>query len=306
MSNQLRALLKILPVLLSLTLGLTSQSAHADIYGYFDADGNAHFATEAMDPRYKLLMRGDETFDSSTIGHGLPASGYAGNAGNAGNAGRAGHAGNPVMHYLRTHPGLQKYQAMVERAATDFDLEPALLNAIMAAESGFNPGAVSAKGAIGLMQIMPATAERYGLQGDKKRSIAQKLTDPAINIRLAARYLRDLQALFPRRPELVIASYNAGEGAVQKYRNQIPPFPETRDYVQLVSQFYQLYGPTRSLHRSGSGGDGNGHDGYDAQNGDHDDDHGNNSGSGKVTRITMVIPAPHDPGMLPDDVVRRD
>jgi soluble lytic murein transglycosylase-like protein len=125
---------------------------------------------------------------------------------------------------------------------------------------------------------MPATAERYGLRGDKKRSINQKLTDPGINIRLAARYLSDLEKMFPQNPELVIASYNAGEGAVQKYDNHIPPFPETRNYVQLVSQFYQLYAP--------------GQDGILAARrptGSWDvADSGVNA-----TRVTMVIPGPH-------------
>ena len=90
---------------------------------------------------------------------------------------------------------------------------------------------------------MPATAERYGLQGDKNKTLEQKLADPATNIRLGARYLRDLHRMFPNQQELVLASYNAGEGAVQQYSNRIPPYPETRNYVQLVTQIYQLYQP---------------------------------------------------------------
>ncbi|MDB5989364.1 MAG: Soluble lytic murein transglycosylase precursor [Herbaspirillum sp.] len=258
--------LALLSLAIGLTLSLASPSARADIYGYFDADGNAHFATEALDRRYKLFMRGDGAFDSRTLGRG-----------GLSNA-NAGHSNNPLLHYMSNHPGRKKYESMIERAAAEFQLEPALLNAVMAAESGFNPKAVSAKGAIGLMQVMPATAERYGLQADKKRSINQKLTDPGINIRLAAHYLSDLEKMFPQHPELVIASYNAGEGAVQKYRNQIPPFPETRNYVQLVSQFYQLYAP--------------GQDGILAtrrQTGSWD---AANSGV-NATRVTMVIPGPH-------------
>jgi len=84
-------------------------------------------------------------------------------------------------------------------------------------------------------QVDPATGQPLALPAPE--------TDPRINIRLAARYLRDLQVLFPKRLELAIASYNAGERAVQKYNNQIPPYPETRNYVQLVAQFYQLYQP---------------------------------------------------------------
>ncbi len=93
------------------------------------------------------------------------------------------------------------------------------------------------------MQLMPATAERYGLQGDLKKTVADKLTDPKTNIRLGARYLRDLMRLFPDQMALVLASYNAGEGAVQKHRNRVPPYPETQNYVKLVTQFYHLYKP---------------------------------------------------------------
>jgi soluble lytic murein transglycosylase-like protein len=256
--------LALLSLAIGLTLSFASPSARAAIYGYFDADGNAHFATEALDPRYKLFMRGDGAFDSRTLGRG--------------GLSNAGHSNNPLLRYLGNHPGRKKYESMIERAAAEFQLEPALLNAVMAAESGFNPKAVSAKGAIGLMQVMPATAERYGLRADKKRSISQKLTDPGINIRLAAHYLSDLEKMFPQQPELVIASYNAGEGAVQKYHNQIPPFPETRNYVQLVSQFYQLYAP--------------GQDGILAARRQNREWNDTDSGV-KATRVTMVIPGAH-------------
>jgi len=97
------------------------------------------------------------------------------------------------------------------------------------------------------MQIMPDTAGRYGVHADKNKTVEQKLTDPETNIRLGARYLRDLSRLFPNQPELVIASYNAGEGAVRQYKNTIPPYPETRNYVQLVTRFYQLYQPAAPL-----------------------------------------------------------
>ena len=117
----------------------------------------------------------------------------------------------------------------------------------MAVESGFDPNAVSPKGAIGLMQVMPMTAERYGLLGDKNKSLEQKLRDPKTNIRLGARYLADLFKLFPRQPNLVLASYNAGEGAVQQYNNKIPPYPETRDYVQLVAQLYHVYRSSQGI-----------------------------------------------------------
>ncbi|AMO95877.1 transglycosylase SLT domain protein [Collimonas fungivorans] len=231
--NQLRRHLGQLltATLLTFALLTTVGSARADIFGYIDADGMGHFSTEKLDNRYQLFMRGDGFFDSSQLA--------AGGAKPLDQKLRD----SPLFRYLSQHPNLKKYEALVDQAAQEFALEPALLKAVMAAESGFNPAAVSPKGAIGLMQIMPATAERYGLTGDSKKPVEKKLTDPRTNIRLGARYLRDLLKLYPAQQELVIASYNAGEGAVQKYNNKVPPYAETRNYVQLVRQFYQLYQP---------------------------------------------------------------
>lgn len=219
------------PTLLLLSLLFASTAAQADIYGYVDAQGEGHFAAEKIDDRYQLFLRGSGSFDSGKLRIGSDASVSA-------------PAAKPALvRYLSQHPNLKKYEPLLDQAARDFSLEPALLKAVMAAESGFNTHAVSPKGAIGLMQLMPDTAQRYGLQGDRQQSIQEKLTDPKTNIRLGARYLRDLQKMFTSRLELVIASYNAGEGAVQKYKNQIPPYPETRNYVQLVTQFYHIYQP---------------------------------------------------------------
>lgn len=216
--------------LAALCLTIASACAHADIYGYIDANGVAHFSTEKVDERYQLFARGDAPFDSAQLARSASDS-----------------TPSTISTYLARHPNLQKYEPLLNETAAEFSLDPALLKAVMAAESGFNAHAVSPKGAIGLMQIMPATAERYGVQGDRKKSIEQKLTDPKTNIRLGARYLRDLYRMFPSKPELVIASYNAGEGAVQKHNNSIPPYPETRSYVQIVKKFYQIYKPAAQM-----------------------------------------------------------
>ena len=205
---------------------LLSSVARADVYGYVDAQGDTHFSTDALDDRYQLFIKGDAVFDSSQLTPATPEP-----------------VRTPLFKILTEHPNLKKFENILAAAAAEFKVDLALMKAMMAAESGFNPAAVSPKGAIGLMQIMPATAERYGLAGDAHTSIQQKLTDPKTNVRLAARYLRELTALFPDQQALVIASYNAGEGAVQKYRNTIPPYPETRNYVRLVTQFYQFYAP---------------------------------------------------------------
>ncbi|MCB1940977.1 MAG: transglycosylase SLT domain-containing protein [Candidatus Accumulibacter sp.] len=221
--------MQILWLVLALALALASAPARADIYGYVDAQGVAHLATEKVDARYKLFSRGDALLSSPSlaIGEGRPE----------------------LLRYLARHPNLKKFGPFLKAAADEFAVDSALIKAVMAAESGFNPDAISARGAIGLMQVMPATAERYGLRGDKRKSLEEKLSEPETNIRLGARYLRDLQRMFPDQQDLVLASYNAGEGAVQQYNNRIPPYPETRNYVQLVTQIYQLYRP-RALTRS--------------------------------------------------------
>ncbi|MFJ7565498.1 lytic transglycosylase domain-containing protein [Herminiimonas sp. NPDC097707] len=217
--------------LLALSLSLLCIAAHADVYGYIDANGDAHFATEKLDQRYQLFARGDQVLNAARL---VPLS----------NGQDPAEKETPLFRYLSQHPNLKKYEKLLNDAANEFNLDPALLKAVMAAESGFNPNAVSPKGAVGLMQLMPATAERFGLQADRKKSVAQKLTDPKTNIRLGARYLRVLRDMYPNQQHLVLASYNAGEGAIQKYNNTIPPFPETRNYVKLVTQFYKLYQPT--------------------------------------------------------------
>src|SRR5574341_2024556 len=107
-------------------------------------------------------------------------------------------------------------------------MDPALVKAIIRAESNFDPFALSRKGAQGLMQLMPRTAGRYAVGN---------AYDPEANIRGGVRYLRSLHDMFPGQLPLVLAAYNAGENAVLRY-DGIPPFPETRDYVARVLGFY--------------------------------------------------------------------
>jgi soluble lytic murein transglycosylase-like protein len=204
-----------------LAYALLPAAAAADVWGYVDEQGIAHFATERLDSRYKLFLQGDASRISP--------------------AALAGPGKPELLRYLSQHPNLKKFEPLIKRASDEFAVDAALLKAVMAAESGFNPDAVSPKGAIGLMQVMPTTAEQYGLQGDRQASLEEKLADPKTNIRIGARYLRDLGKLFPNEQQLVLAAYNAGQGAVQQHRNRIPPYPETKNYVQLVTQFHQLY-----------------------------------------------------------------
>ena len=126
------------------------------------------------------------------------------------------------------------YSGHILAAAKEHRVDPALIHAVITVESGYNPAARSSAGAVGLMQLMPGTAKRYGV---KNR------LDPEQNIQGGVRYLRDLQVLFDDNLQLVLAAYNAGEHAVMKYGRRIPPYRETAAYVPKVLQFYRKYRP---------------------------------------------------------------
>jgi len=119
-------------------------------------------------------------------------------------------------------------QALVEKTAKDYNVSPALVNSVISVESGFDPQALSWKGAQGIMQLMPATARRFGVSD---------AFDVKQNVEGGVRYLRFLQDTF-KDDKLAIAAYNAGEGAVAKY-NGIPPYRETVDYVRKVGEQYE-------------------------------------------------------------------
>lgn len=205
--------------------------ARADLWGYVDEDGVAHFATEPLDPRYRLFFKGASTLDAPDAGERAEAI--------------SDEAFRRTAIYQRTanHPNLTRLSPLIERNAREQSLDPALVKAIIAVESGFDPSAVSAKGAFGLMQLLPETAARYGVVGDPGRSAAQKLLDPAINLRAGTHYLHDLTVQFANDISLALAAYNAGEQAVLHYGSRVPPFAETRDFVRLVEQFRRLFSP---------------------------------------------------------------
>lgn len=126
------------------------------------------------------------------------------------------------------------YSDHILAAARETSVDPALIHAVISVESGYNPSARSRAGAVGLMQLMPGTAKRYGV---KNR------LDPEQNIQGGTRYLRDLQIMFGHNLQLVLAAYNAGEHAVMKYGRRIPPFRETAAYVPKVLRLYRIQRP---------------------------------------------------------------
>jgi soluble lytic murein transglycosylase-like protein len=133
----------------------------------------------------------------------------------------------PGGRQLLAHP----YAKEIERAAREAGVDPALVHAIVFVESGYDAKARSPKGAVGLMQVLPETAARFGVR-DPRQS-------PEANLRAGTRYLRALMTLFNNRLDLVLAAYNAGENSVLGHGGAIPPYPETRAYVPAVLSKYR-------------------------------------------------------------------
>ncbi|MBI5275715.1 MAG: lytic transglycosylase domain-containing protein [Burkholderiales bacterium] len=212
----------LLAILLAAAALAAAPAALAEVWGYVDAKGVAHFASEKMDERYELFFRGGESFDTA---QGLKTP----------RAVSVPTAPPKLIAFFEVSPSFRQVKHHLREAASTHGIDYELLQALIATESGFDTVAVSPKGAVGLMQIMPATAERYG--------VTRNLTDPRTNIRTGTRYLRDLIRMFPGQLELALAAYNAGEGAVIRAGNRIPNFRETQNYVKTVMQLYTMLKP---------------------------------------------------------------
>jgi soluble lytic murein transglycosylase-like protein len=218
---------------------MLATTAHADVWGYVDDKGVAHFAASKLDGRYELFFRGDQAFDTA---NGLPKQGDTPRA-----VAVPTRSVSRLIAFFEVSPAYKQVKHHLREAARTQNIEYELLQALIATESGFDAAAVSPKGAIGLMQVMPATAQRYGLSADAKSPIARKLADPRTNIRTGARYLRYLLDLFPGELELALAAYNAGEGAVLRAGRRIPDYPETQNYVRTVMQLYEMLKPPATV-----------------------------------------------------------
>ena len=198
-------------IVLAAGLVLLSPAAFSDIYKYRDPNGRIYLTDQPMPSSFRLLkvFRG---MGGSTRRSPAPSL----------------DAQAPWAERLRAKR--QKYAPIIEAAARRLELQPELLHAVILAESAYDPSAVSSAGAVGLMQLMPKTAERYG--------VSDRL-DPKSNVDGGATYLRDLLELFEDNLTLAVAAYNAGENAVQQYGNRIPPYPETQQYVRKVLTLYR-------------------------------------------------------------------
>lgn len=221
----------------------------ADIYVYTDSHGVRHFTNVPEHQGYKLVMRTPSYKKSEGKTVPQPSSYAPLSPIITGSGYVTAKAAKP---FGINESNRRRFAADIAVIAGRQRLDPALLHAVISAESAFNPRAVSPKGAVGLMQLMPTTAERFGVSNPY---------DPIANIQGGARYLRLLLDQF-KSTHLALAAYNAGEGAVIRYGNAIPPYPETRTYVERVLGFYNHYrrqssnhvvSPSPTVAQSGSG-----------------------------------------------------
>ncbi|MFO7886046.1 MAG: lytic transglycosylase domain-containing protein [Desulfobacteraceae bacterium] len=180
--------------------------ALADIYMYIDSDGVVHFTNVPTSSNYELYIRE------------LPE-------------GRNNLQRSSPFNRRNTSQDTSRFDSEISMAAEKFGLEPSLVKAVIEVESAFDPHAVSRKGAKGLMQIMPDNYNALGISDP---------FDPFQNIMGGTLYLKRLFNRYSGKLPLVLAAYNAGPSAVDRY-NAIPPFNETKSYVRKVMQRYSLY-----------------------------------------------------------------
>lgn len=192
----------ILSVFLLIAAGGLCSTAWADFFQYTDDAGVVHITNVPTSKKYKWMMEERRPTILSPS--------------------------NPAYRKLSK----QKFDEMISSTASKYGIDPHLVRAIVKAESDYDEKAVSKKGATGLMQLMPATATRMGVKN---------IHDPVDNVDGGIRYLSKLLKMFDWQVPLAVAAYNAGENAVVKYGNKVPPYSETQTYVKRVLHYYSLY-----------------------------------------------------------------
>ena len=199
----------VLALLLTLGCVASGPSAAVEVYKYVDSKGRVHLTDRPAHDGYQLIQKAGKKLRMSRI------------------------------NFRDKDANRQRFASKIAEVASRYQVPEALLHAVITIESAYDPNAISRAGAVGLMQLMPATAKRYGV-ADRR--------NPSANLTGGTRYLKDLLLRFDSNLELALAGYNAGENAVEKFGNQIPPFDETRNYVRKVLQLY-------SQHVAGLSGD---------------------------------------------------
>jgi len=202
-------------ILISITLLLTligSNKVMASIYMYTDEQGNQHFSERKENKQYQLLFRSETNRLPMTFKNWKDKS-YSN------------------IHIPKNKTLQHKYHSLIVKAARKYNIDPAFIHAVITAESSYQRTAVSSAGAKGLMQLMPETAIRFGVNDPFN---AQQ------SINAGTEYLYKLLKEFKSK-RIALAAYNAGEGTVRRYNKQIPPYPETQNYVSKVMDFYWYY-----------------------------------------------------------------
>jgi hypothetical protein len=206
--------------LLAWVLVAWTPPASAELWGFVDGRGVAHFASYAVDGRYQRI---DAQAHSRQRGGGqVPGK---------------TDAAPGVLTWLEIAPEVKSVRAHLRAASARHGVDVELLTAVIAVESSFNARAVSPRGALGLMQLMPETADRYATPAERARPATQRMLDPRLNIETGARMLADLTRRLGRI-DVALAAWNAGEGAVARFGGEMPPFAETRAHVHLVMELY--------------------------------------------------------------------
>lgn len=196
-----------------------SNAVLADVYKYTAPDGQVYYTDEPPDKNYVRIIRTKVIVRVRNKQLVEEPKSYV-------------HTSSRFKTSYSSRVNREKYSELIAQAAEDYGVDEKLLHAVIQAESAYNPDARSPAGAVGLMQLMPDTARRYGVRAEDR-------TDPAESIKGGARYLRDLLKMFDSNLRLAVAGYNAGENAVKKYNNSVPPYPETQNYVAQVLAFYE-------------------------------------------------------------------
>jgi hypothetical protein len=196
---------------------LFATAAHADIWRSLDPNTPTKWTNvRPTEGRWELYMKERKVAPAAPVAAAEPAT-------------QELAAREPRIHTVDRRA---RFASHIHAAAIANNVDAALIRAVITAESSNNPTAVSRTGAVGLMQLMPGTAKRYNVTDSR---------DPEQNIHGGTRYLSDLMRMFNNKIHLVLAAYNAGENAVMKYGNRIPPYRETIEYVPKVLKFYRQY-----------------------------------------------------------------
>jgi len=210
------------------TLLLASMPLQADFYKYVSPGGKVLFTDKPVKGSYQLVWKKEQILVDKAPTWS-PAKSMNAQNGIIRTKPRRSSI-TPQLDIKSIHANRARFSDMIDDIARKSRLYPELLHAVVKAESAYDPNAVSRAGAIGLMQLMPQTASRFGVADSR---------DPKSNLEGGARYLRELLTMYNNNIKLALAAYNAGEKAVAKYGNEIPPYPETQNYVKKVLAFFK-------------------------------------------------------------------